>query len=115
MDGGAVTKLTFFVIFKRIDLLFIRWCNAESDSHSNKKLLMTNCGHIPLVCIIRTFNSDILISFQYYYNYISVLTARCEWVTYPSQIYRKTAAKFLLAANLNVVVNSDSNFDQIVF
>lgn len=70
VDGETVTKLTFFVIFKRIDFLFIRWCNAESDSHSNKKLLMTNCGHIPLVCIIRTFFSDILISYQYYYKNI---------------------------------------------
>lgn len=101
-------RLFLFLFF--FPLLFICCYNAESDSRSNKKLLMQNCGHI-----IRTFNSDILSDFQCYYKPVSVLTAKYEWITYPSQKYRKAAVKIMLGVNLNVIMNPASNLDQIVF
>lgn len=68
---------------------------------------MENCGYL--------FESSEL----WYSNKFPVLLQTCfftnRWDAYPSQIYRNTAVKIMLGVNLNVIVNSDSNLDQIVF
>lgn len=104
-DGGSLTSLFLFkeqIPPHYLLLQFWKWQSLNLEAANGK---LDACWNRQ--------SFDILINFQYYYKRVSLLTAR--WGTYPSQVYRNTAVKIMLGVNLNVIVNSDSNLDQIVF